>query len=62
MEDDVFRHDARLQFALEAKMHGLRHLKQEFAGAHHEPRIGVANTSGKLIERSGHAGVRIRSE
>ena len=62
VQDDVLGHDARLQFALEAEMHRLRHLDQQFAGAHHEAGVGVANAGGKLVERAGHAGVRVGAE
>ena len=62
VQDDVLGHDARLQLALEAEMHRLRHLDQQLAGAHHEAGVGVANAGGKLVERAGHAGVRVGAE
>ena len=62
MQDDVLRHHAGLQFAFEAEVHRLRHLEQQLAGAHHEARVGVADAGRELIERAGHAGVRIGAE
>src|ERR1039458_5073276 len=37
-------------------------LEQQFTGAHDEPRIGVADAGGELVERARHAGVRVGSE
>ena len=62
VQDDVLGHDARLHLALEAEVHRLRNLDQQFAGAHHEAGVGVADAGGKLVERTGHAGVRVGAE
>ena len=37
-------------------------LMQQFARAHHEARVRVADAGGELVERARHAGVRIRAE
>src|SRR5262245_54982865 len=62
MENDVLRHDARLKLSLEAEMHCLRNLEQQFAGAHDKTRISVADAGGKLVECACHAGVRVGAE
>ena len=62
MKNDVFGHHTRLQPAFEPEMHGLGHFQQQFARAHHETGVGIADAGGELIEGAGHAGVRIGAE
>ena len=62
VQDDVLGHDARLQFALEAEVHRFGYFDEQFAGAHHETGVGVADAGGELVERAGHAGVRVGAE
>ena len=59
VENDILGHEAWLQLAFEAKMHRFRHFQKQFACAHHKACIGVANARGELVERAGHAGVRV---
>ena len=62
MENDVLRHHAGLELAFEAEVHRLRNLEEQLARAHHEARVGVADAGGELVERAGHAGVRVGAE
>ncbi len=62
MEHDVLRHHALGQLALEAEMHGRRHLDQQLAGAHDEARVGIANAGREHVERARHAGVAVGAE
>ena len=62
MENDVLGHDARLQFALETKVHRFRHFEQQLPRAHDEGGVGVADAGGEFIEGARHAGVGIGPE
>jgi len=62
MQDDVLGHDAGLHLALESEPDGRRHLDEQFARAHHESGVSVADASGELVEGAGHAGVRVGAE
>jgi hypothetical protein len=62
VQDDVLGHDARLELTFEPETHRLGNLDEQLAGAHDETRVGVADAGGELVERAGHAGVRIGAE
>ena len=62
MQDDVLRHHAGLEFPFEAEVHRLGNFEEQLARAQDETRVRIADAGGKLIERAGHAGVRIRAE
>ena len=60
VQNHIFGHHTGLQFSFQAEVHRLGNLDEEFACPHHETRVGVANARRKFVERSSHAGVRIR--
>ena len=59
MKNDILGHHAQLQPAFEPEVHCLRRFQQEFARAHDEAGVRVADAGGKFVERSGHARVRV---
>ena len=62
VQNNVFGHHSRLQFAFQTEVHRFGNFQKQLARAHHEAGVGVADARGKLIERTGHAGVGIRAE
>ena len=62
VQDHVLGHDAAGQLAFEVETHRFGHLDEQFARAHDEARIRIADARGEFAKSARHAGVRVRAE
>ena len=62
VQDDVLGHDTLGHGSFKIEAHRLRNLDEQFAGAHDEAGVGVADAGGEHVERARHAGVAVGTE